>query len=182
MRSIISYGIALSFLLGFFSCKNDPVEVNELTRKDTLPLLTTQNVDLLVSDSAKLKVHLTAPREEDFAGDDPRSVFRQGVYIEFFDSVGNINSHMEAMYGERRPKKQETIVKRKVVVVNVDGDKLETEKLIWDERNQKIYTDAAVKITTAEQILFGNGMTADSDFTNYEITEPTGSIWLNDNE
>jgi LPS export ABC transporter protein LptC len=87
---------------------------------------------------------------------------------------------MEAQYGERRPKKQETIVKRKVIVVNVDGDKLETEKLIWDEQRQKIYTDAAVKITTADQILFGNGMTADADFTNYEITEPTGSIWLNE--
>lgn len=180
MRGIYSFGIALSFLLGIISCKNDPIKVNALTKKDTLPLLSTRKVDLLVSDSAKLKVHLTAPLEEDYAGDDQRSVFRQGLYIEFFDSVGNVNSHMEAMYGERRPKKQETIVKQKVVVVNVDGDKLETEKLIWDERKQKIYTDAFVKITTKDQVLMGNGMIADADFTNYEITNPTGIIMLND--
>jgi LPS export ABC transporter protein LptC len=182
MRSILASGIALTFLLGAVSCKNDPVQVNALTKKDTLPLLTTQNVDLLVSDSAKLKVHLTAPREEDYAGEDQRSVFRQGLHIDFFDSVGNVNSSMEAMYGERRPKKQETIVKQKVVVVNVNGDKLETEKLIWDERGQKIHTDAFVKITTRTQVLMGNGMTADADFTNYEITKPTGTIWLNENE
>jgi LPS export ABC transporter protein LptC len=182
MRSTLTFGIVLFFLLGFVSCKNDPMQVNALTKKDTLPLLTMKDVDLLISDSAKLKMHLTAPLEEDFAGEDQRSVFRQGLHIDFFDSVGNVNSSIDAMYGESRPKKKETIVKRKVVVINVDGDKLETEKLIWDERKQIIYTDALVTITTKDQILYGKGMTADADFTNYEITEPKGSIWLNDKE
>lgn len=180
MRSSIVTGIALVVVAGLGSCKNDPAEVKSLTQRDTLPLLTTQNVDMLVSDSARLKMHLTAPREEDFAGETQRSIFPQGMHMEIYDDSGTVSSSVQSMYAERLLKEQKITAKQKVVVINIKGEKLETEKLTLDERTQRIYTDAFVKITTADQVIMGNGLDADAAFTEYEIKDITGTLMLNE--
>lgn len=180
MRSSIVTGIALVVVAAICSCRNDPAEVNSLTQKDTLPLLTTQQVDMLVSDSARLKMHLTAPREEDFAGDNQRSVFPQGMHLDIYDDSGKVNSSVQSLYAERSMKDQKITAKQKVVVINVKGEKLETEKLTLDERTQRIYTDAFVKITTADQVIWGDGLDADAAFTEYEIKNITGTLMLNE--
>ena len=73
-------------------------------------------------------------------------------------------------------------VKYNVEVVNVNGEKLNTEQLTWDEQKQKIVSNAFVKITTAEEIITGNGLEANQDFTQYEIKEITGTIRLEKGE
>lgn len=182
MRSIISFSIALLFLAFTASCENDPAEVNSITQKDTLPLLTTQNVNMMVSDSGRLKIHMTSPLAEEFGGIDQKTIFRQGVFVEFYDDSATVNSSIRSMYAERRPKEQLMIAKQKVVVVNIKGEKLETEKLTWDERTQRIYTDAFVKITTADQVIWGDGLEADAAFTEYEIKNIEGTLMLDDND
>jgi LPS export ABC transporter protein LptC len=69
-----------------------------------------------------------------------------------------------------------------VEVINKNGEKLETEKLIWDEANKKIYTDAFVKITTPNQVISGKGLESNQDFTKYEIKKITGIINIKNNE
>ncbi len=182
MRSIVSYSIAVLFLAFTASCKNDPAEVNSITQKDTLPLLTTQNVDMMVSDSARLKIHMKAPLAEDFGGIDPKTIFRQGIFVEFFDDSGMVNSSIRSLYAEDRPKEQIIVAKQKVVVVNIKGETLETEKLTYDRRTNRIYTDAFVKITTADQVIWGDGLEADAAFTEYEIKNIEGTLMLDDND
>jgi hypothetical protein len=69
-----------------------------------------------------------------------------------------------------------------VEVINKNGEKLETEKLIWDENSQRIYTDAAVKITTDKEIIMGRGMESNQDFSKYELKQVTGTIQLKNDE
>ena len=73
-------------------------------------------------------------------------------------------------------------VKYNVEVVNVNGEKLNTEHLIWDEQKKKIISDDFVKITTAKEIIMGKGLEANQDFTQYEIKEVTGTIRVEDNQ
>jgi LPS export ABC transporter protein LptC len=182
MRSILAYGIALLFLASATACENDPAEVNSITQKDTLPLLTTHNVDMLFSDSARLKIHMTAPLEEEFGGIEQKTILPQGVFVKFYDDSGKVNSTMQSQYAERHPKEHLTIAKQKVVVVNIKGEKLETEKLTWNEQTNRISTDAFVKITTADQVIWGDGLEADAAFTEYEIKNIEGTLMINDNE
>ncbi|HRG51298.1 MAG TPA: LPS export ABC transporter periplasmic protein LptC, partial [Bacteroidia bacterium] len=72
--------------------------------------------------------------------------------------------------------------KRNVVVINVKGEKLNTEHLIWDAVTKKIYTKEFVKITTKDEVLLGEGLTADQDFSKYTILHPTGTIAINDSD
>lgn len=180
MRSTLAYGIALLFLLTISSCRNDPAEVNSLTQKDTLPLLSTRDVDMVYSDSARMKIHMTAPMAEDFGGTEQKTIFRQGVFVEFYDDSGFVSSSIRSQYAEDLPKEQIIVAKQKVVVVNIKGEMLETEKLTLNRRTNRIFTDAFVKITTADQVIWGDGLDADAAFTEYEIKNITGTLMLNE--
>jgi LPS export ABC transporter protein LptC len=63
-----------------------------------------------------------------------------------------------------------------VVVVNEKGEQLNTEKLIWDEQKEKLYSDQFVKITTPDEIIMGKGFEANQDFSRYKIFNVTGRI------
>jgi hypothetical protein len=66
------------------------------------------------------------------------------------------------------------------VVINEKGDKLNTEHLMWDKKKRMIYSNAFVKITTADEVIYGDGLEANESFTKYKITKIKGTINLKD--
>jgi LPS export ABC transporter protein LptC len=89
-----------------------------------------------------------------------------------------VNSKLDAKYGIRYERDERMEARKNVVVINEKGDKLETEHLIWDEKKQKLLSDDFVKITTKDEIIFGNGFEANQDFTRYKIFNIKGTISL----
>lgn len=65
-----------------------------------------------------------------------------------------------------------------VLLVNSDGDKLNTEYLVWSHDSNKVYTNRLVSVETSTGVLYGKGLEADGGFENYKILEPTGSFDL----
>jgi LPS export ABC transporter protein LptC len=106
----------------------------------------------------------------------------KGLFVTFFDQDEKISATLKADYGVRFDESKRMDVKYAVEVVNVNGQKLETEKLTWDENTRRIYTDAAVKITTEKEIIMGKGMESNQDFTKYELKQVTGTIQLKEDE
>lgn len=170
------------FLLILSACKTDPEKVKAVTQKQNLPIQTAHDIDVLYSDSAKLKIHLTAAQVEEFTGPNPYTEMPKGVRVEFYDDEGTVDSHLTSNYAIRREREQIMEAKNDVVVINTKGEKLNTEHLIWDGVKRRIYTDAAVKITTADQIIMGTGLESDEMFNNYEIKNITGTFLLKDGE
>lgn len=69
--------------------------------------------------------------------------------------------------------------RKNVSVINQKGERLNTEHLVWDERSEKLTSDEFVKITTKDEIIFGNGFEANQDFTKYKIFNIKGTISIN---
>jgi LPS export ABC transporter protein LptC len=113
---------------------------------------------------------------------EPFTVLPKGVFVTFFDDEEKISATLKANYGVRYDLTRRMEARYAVEVVNKEGTKLETEKLIWDEGKKKIYTDAAVKITTSKEIITGKGMESNQDFTKYELKKVTGTIQIKNNE
>ncbi len=61
-----------------------------------------------------------------------------------------------------------------VVVNNEKGDRLNTEYLVWNREKETIETNQFVKITTADGIIYGDGMVADQHFNNWEVKNGRG--------
>jgi LPS export ABC transporter protein LptC len=142
------------------------------------------SVTLLYTDSAQLKIMLKANRMLVFDKNvrEPLTILPKGVFVTFFDDDEKISSTLRADYGVRYDLSKRMEAKYAVEVVNKNGEKLETERLIWDENNKRIYTDAFVKITTATEVIRGKGMESNQDFTKYQIKQVTGTIQLKNDE
>jgi LPS export ABC transporter protein LptC len=161
--------------VSFVSCKNDIQTVNSLSPKQDLPLRSAKDAELLYSDSSHVKVRLLAPVLDQYTGVDPRVEMPKGVDVHFFNEKLKPTTHLTANYAIRREKDNLMEARSNVVVVNIKGDTLRTEKLIWDERKRIIYTDVHVLITTAsDDILEGEGLESNEDFSHYRIRKPTG--------
>jgi LPS export ABC transporter protein LptC len=179
-RLILYLSIAFFSSIILAGCINDPAEVNSFSKDDKLPLLTEKDVDINISDSAKRKIHLTAPQMEEFGGISPYEEMLKGVRLEFFDEDEKMNGYLTANYAINHKREQVMEARNNVVVVNTKGEKLNTEHLTWDARKRRIHTDDFVKITTKDQVITGKGLDADERFENYEIKNITGTIMLKD--
>ena len=174
--------IALAiFIAGaFFSCGNDIEEVKEFQIREALPIESTTNVELLYSDSAKLKIKLQAPKLDRYLWKKPYLEFTEGLNLIMYDEDGEADSQIKANYAINFEQDNRMEAMNDVIVVNRYGEKLNTEHLIWDARSKKIFTDEFVKITTKEEILFGDGLEANEDFTRYKILNIKGTVSIND--
>jgi LPS export ABC transporter protein LptC len=182
----IKHIIALLLFSGILicSCTNDLKDVMALPKNGLSPSQVGDSVTMLYTDSSQLKVMVKANRMLLFDKNvsEPFTVLPKGVFVTFFDEEEKVSATLKANFGVRYDATKRMEAKYAVEVVNKDGVKLETEKLIWNEGTKKIYTDAFVKITTAKEIIMGKGMESNQDFTKYQLKKVTGTIQLKSDE
>lgn len=169
-------GGLLIFLFFVLSCKNSIEEVNTLTVTQNEAPETGKGIELIYSDSAKIKFKLTAGRLERKEGEIPVTEFFDGVKIIFYDDDMKPESEIRSDYAIHYEKEEKMIARDNVVVVNINGDQLNTEELTWEQQKHLVYTDVFVKITTSEETLFGDGLESNEDFTKYKIKKIKGTI------
>lgn len=169
------------FLLIFsiVSCENDMEKVKLVTAKTKAPSETATNIDILYSDSAKVKVKVFAKKMDHYITDDPYIEMPEGIKVEFYDDTFHVTSHLTANYAIKYEKKNIMEARGNVIVVNEKGEQLNTEYLIWEENTGKIHSPDFVKITTTDEIIYGNGFESNQNFTKYKIFDIKGTISLN---
>jgi LPS export ABC transporter protein LptC len=183
LKSISRLFILMVSIFGISACETNREEVMALGKKATMPSLTGKGVTMLYSDSTILKIKLTTPQMQKYENTkEPMTIMPKGLFVIFYDQNGKESTTLKSDYGVRYETTKRMEVKYNVEAVNVNGEKLNTEHLIWDEQKKKIISDDFVKITTAKEIIMGKGLEANQDFTQYEIKEVTGTIRVEDNQ
>ncbi|MBK7818132.1 MAG: LPS export ABC transporter periplasmic protein LptC [Bacteroidia bacterium] len=167
-----------------FSCTNDLKDVLAIPRNKLSPSQTADTVSMIYTDSAQLKVVIKANRLIQFDKNvsEPFTILSNGVNVTFFDEEEKVSSTLKANYAIRYELSKRMEAKYAVEVVNNKGEKLETEKLTWDEGTKRIYTKEFVKITTPTQIITGMGLESNEDFSKYSIKKVTAVIQLQSDE
>jgi LPS export ABC transporter protein LptC len=174
---ILKISIVSAFLGAMlFSCENDISVVQSLQLDENVPIETSFDVESIITDSGRVRIRIKSPRIDHFQGEEDYTEMPDGVNVIFFDSLGNITSSIKADYAINTPAKHRILAKYNVVATNADGEKLYTEKLIWDKKTRKIYTDADVKVVSDDKVIFGDGFTADETFDNWVIKHPHGDF------
>ena len=57
-----------------------------------------------------------------------------------------------------------------VVVINYENEEqLNTENLVWDQRNKKIIANSFLKITTPDKVIYGDSLHAHESFKSRDI-------------
>jgi LPS export ABC transporter protein LptC len=164
---------------------NSMDEIEQLIiENEDMPVSTSKNITLLLSDSGNIKIEMTAPLVERFLEIDepPYDLLSEGMMVEFFDSLGNVEANVKCNHAIHYPEKELLILTKNVVVDNIDGDVLNSEYLVWNAKTKKITSNDFVKITTGDEIIYGDGFEADQDFTNYQIRNIKGIISVDDED
>lgn len=188
VKHIINAIASTLVLAMFFSCQNDLNEVAAITNREVHPSETAENFSLFYTDSAKLEFHLSSPLVHHYTSDSSYFEFPKGVHVISYsnklDTMGNpeMESDMVADYAIRFEERRFMEARGNVMITNIEGRKLETELLYWDEKNNRIFTDEDVKISTPgdENIIYGSGFESDQYFSKYIIHNTTGKINVKD--
>ena len=163
-----------------FSCSSDLEKIKEIqvTTDDGYPVETLQNSKLIYSDSAIVRVILNATQMDRYLGEEPYLEITKGLKVQFFNPSGSKESELTAQYAKIDEEKNLMEAKNTVKVKNVNGDLLETEHLIWNEKTEMVYTEEFVKITTKNEMIYGERFGVKSRFTKYTIKKISGTIML----
>ncbi len=180
MQHRIVLGIFFSAILmaGISSCETDIATVNKLTGQYEASSETGKDIEVIYSNQGTVKAKLTAPVMLRYRTKEPYTELPDGLKILFYDVQGQVESQLTAGYGVSYEKSDEMKVKNNVEAISVKGDKLNTEELTWNQKTQKIASDKFVKITTRDEIIFGDGFESNQDLTNYKIKKIRGTIRL----
>jgi len=180
--------ISLVFTLGIvlFSCENDIQMVNKITDPTVIPEVAGSEVEILYSDSAKIKAKITAPELNRFRKQDnkPYLEFPKGIHVYFYDDNFKLKAEVYSKYAIYQEAAKLWEARNDVVVVNVKGDRLNTEQLFWDENKQIIYTNKFAKVTklNGEVAIGQRGMTAAQDFSHWRMIGNSGTMFFRDEQ
>lgn len=159
------------------SCNNmevkTPVEYKGPIRKG-------ENVEHFYSENNKVKVKMVAAEVDEFENGDQE--FPKGLYLEFYDPEGNLESTLRANHAYYFKKDEQWRGRGKVEVRNVEKqEQLNTEELFWKPKQKKIFTEKFVTIRQQGDVIYGTGLEANQDMSDYVIKKPYGDFEVKEN-
>ncbi|MEL7160571.1 MAG: LPS export ABC transporter periplasmic protein LptC [Bacteroidota bacterium] len=161
------------------ACVNDPEEVAQLREREREGVEVATDVEILWSDSAKIRVIVRAPTMLNYLENaDQRQEFPDGLHLTFFDELQDTSSTLIANWGVYRRRTNEITVRDSVVWQSVDLQRLETEELNWEEKSERIYTNKFVVLRQPDYLITGYGLEADQAFSNAKVLQVDGRVPL----
>lgn len=139
------------------------------------PMREGENIEMLYSEKEKITVKIISKRISEFQSGD-RS-FPEGVYIEFFGEDGSVTSTLSANMAYYFKAEQKWRAQGKVEVKNIEKEEqLNSEELFWFPATKKINTDKFVTIRNGREVIYGTGLDAKQDMSEYRILKPEGDF------
>jgi len=170
------------FLFLIISCNNNkPDKIKAVVDRTKLPKLHATDITTIISDSGITRYRISASRWDIFdKASQPYQEFPEGIYFEKFDANLKVDANITSKYARFNENEQLWILRGKVRAMNLQGELFETEKLFWNQREQKFYSDTLIKITQSTRIITGIGFESNETMTRYMIKNPQGIFPLNE--
>lgn len=139
------------------------------------PLSEAEKVELFYSENEMVKVKMLADLMYEFKNGDRQ--FPKGIYLEFYNEFGRLESTLRANDAYFFKQENQWRGRGNVEVKNVEkNEQLNTEELFWKQSEEKIFTDKFVTIRQKGDVIYGTGLTAKQDLSDYEIGKVEGEI------
>lgn len=169
--------IGFIILLILSNCDNKIARVNADYSSDDTMVEVGEQVEILYSDSALVRIRITAPTLRNYTErTDPRQEFPNGIKVEFLNPSQQVVNTLTSKFAVRQQEKSLVIARDSVVMISAKQERIETEELTWDERSAKIRTEKFVKVSRPGEVIYGFGLEANQDFSYWKILVPKGRI------
>lgn len=167
------------------SCENSLNDIKKIQSAEAdKPISRSTDVDIIYSDSAKVKAHLTAPLEIDH--DDATKPYKEmsnGVKIVFYEDDLSIKGTITSQYAIEKDKENLIEFHKNVVAKNAQGETFKSDELIYDETSKKLYSNKPVQIImTNGNIMNGTGFNSNESLYPWHIDQSTGTFHVTENQ
>ena len=168
--------VVVMLLLFTASCSGDKKEVVVVSfDPETTYTLRTTDYTTQFSDSGVTRYRAIA---KDFLkfdkAQEPYSYFPEGIYVEKFDTLFNVEASLKADTAYNYEKKGLWKLIGNVKVENLEGKKFETSLLFWDQKEEKVYSDKYIRIQEEDKVITGIGFESNQNMTQYKIFNSQG--------
>ena len=156
-------------------------------KEEDIAAQTARNYDVTFTDSGRVEVVFKSPLVERFDNKPDEGQyyeFKKGLFIEFYNREGEVESTISAEYGKYWIDKDLGYARDSVVGKNLlKGDELNTEELYWNKEKEKLYSNVFTKITNEEGVFYGEeGFESDQNFDNYKLIGSSGTVNVKDED
>ncbi len=124
-------------------------------------------VSTMITNRGVLRAQLAADTGYFFDGNSRIEVRHEKT--NFYTSTGQPNATLTSVEGTYDMRRGQMEARKNVVVVTIDGKRLETEQLRYDQSTDQITGDSAFVLTEPTRTLRGIGFTSDPDLTNLHV-------------
>jgi LPS export ABC transporter protein LptC len=172
-------------MLSLNACENSLGDIKKIASKEEdKPISRSTGVEIIYSDSAKVKAKLTAPLMIQL--DDktkPYSEMPKGVKIIFYDDDMKEKGTIVADYAIRREKENIIEFRKNVVATNAQGEVFKSEELIDDQTNKKLFSTKPVQITMNNgNVMNGTNFDSNESLYPWHINQSTGVFHVTENQ
>lgn len=162
----------LILLLAGLGCSSPETGEPPPESSNRVPDQILEGFTMIITDQGVKKSRFSARRALVFH--DEEVIESDDVRVEFYRSNGEHYSTLWADRGVLETGTKDMDAYGNVIVETHDDIRLETESLHWDEEENLITTEEAVKLIQGGKTIEGVGMISDPSLTDVTIQEPTG--------
>ncbi len=171
--------VTLVIAISLNGCKED-IPKSDIEEVEHLPTQIIEGMLLKQYHSDMVAYEVTAPILERYSNaEKPYELFPKGIELLGYTTEGELETKIRADYAKH-------VIERKgaeiweaygnVVVINfIKEERMESDTLYWNRKEQKIYTHSKVKLTTPDMFMQGIGMESDEMARNAVIKNPFNS-------
>ena len=158
----------------FCSCTNENIHIAEFIESEDLPVEEISNAKIFYTEKGNVRLKLFS--EYMYRVSESVINLRGDVIAVFVGSYNQDSSVLTCNNATINRVSQKMTAISNVRLLGNDSTELLTEELIFDQKNNLIYTEKEVIIRTQDELISGIGFESSPDFLDYEIKEATGSF------
>jgi len=173
MKHFFQFFFYMITLFSLSSCSSHSKKITVLEYNGKFPDESAKNIEIITSENGVINFTLFAPLMNKYFGDNPYFDFPEGITISSY-SNGEKHSTLSADYAISEEHTQRYEAHGNVIIVDLlKKETILTEKIIWDKKNKRIFSDVEIiQIKADGTTNKGDGIEADEKFTKYTITRP----------
>lgn len=159
-----------------FGCTQlEDVDMSE--QKRDFPSRTLKNAHIIFKDSGFVKIDLRSPLIEEYALiDSPFTEFRKGLELNYYTTNIDSPGYLRANWAIMKEITQWYEGRGDVKIISEKGDTLKTQKIFWNKRERRVFTNDTVYIISksGDSLQANNGLNAKDDLSEYSLFNNQG--------
>ncbi len=174
MNHKLLFALIFILIIYFGSCEDKfkPSSLN-INPEDS-PSQESWNSTVIFSDSGKTKAVMDAGHISVY-NNKGYTLIDSGAKVDFYRN-DVIVSTLTGKTGKINDKTKDIEIFDCVTVINMEGSELWTQKLLWNNATQRVFSDEFVKIKTPTESIEGIGFESDQNLKNYKIFKVSGTF------